>query len=158
MGIEPTFEAWEAPVLPLNYTRITGTGDYITALLSCLGLSRGLVSRVSDRLACGRCRRALRRYSNYNTPPAIRVSPNVYAYLGDKLAAMKRDVMKIILNGEEKAFYSPVTVTDLLADMGMRDKRVAVEVNLEIVPRSEHGQFQLKNADRVEVVHAIGGG
>ncbi|MEE8387274.1 MAG: sulfur carrier protein ThiS [Acidiferrobacterales bacterium] len=71
---------------------------------------------------------------------------------------MKRDVMKIILNGEEKAFYSPVTVTDLLADMGMRDKRVAVEVNLEIVPRSEHGQFQLKNADRVEVVHAIGGG
>ncbi len=82
----------------------------------------------------------------------------MYAYLGDKLAAMKRDEMKIILNGEEKAFYSPVTVTDLLVDMGMRDKRVAVEVNLEIVPRSEHGQFQLKNADRVEVVHAIGGG
>ncbi len=42
MGIEPTFEAWEAPVLPLNYTRITGTGDYITALLSCLGLFQGL--------------------------------------------------------------------------------------------------------------------
>jgi sulfur carrier protein len=66
--------------------------------------------------------------------------------------------MKIILNGEEKALHTPISVTQLLADMGMAEKRVAVEVNLEIVPRSEHGQFQLKNADRVEVVLAIGGG
>lgn len=75
-----------------------------------------------------------------------------------KFAATIHDVMKIILNGEEKAVDSPVTVTDLLAGMGMAGKRVAVEVNLEIVPRSEHGQFKLKNADRVEVVQAIGGG
>lgn len=66
--------------------------------------------------------------------------------------------MKIILNGEEKALDNPVTVSQLLADMGMAQKRVAVEVNLEIVPRSEHGQFQLKDADRIEVVQAIGGG
>lgn len=66
--------------------------------------------------------------------------------------------MKIILNGEEKVLHTPVTVTQLLTDMGMAEKRVAVEVNLEIVPRSEHGQFQIKNADRVEVVQAIGGG
>lgn len=66
--------------------------------------------------------------------------------------------MKIILNGEEKVLHTPVTVIQLLTDMGMAEKRVAVEVNLEIVPRSEHGQFQLKNADRVEVVQAIGGG
>lgn len=77
---------------------------------------------------------------------------------GDKLAATLRDVMKIILNGEEKVVDRPVTVTDLLADMGMANQRVAVEVNLEIVPRSEHGQFKLNNADRVEVVKAIGGG
>jgi sulfur carrier protein len=66
--------------------------------------------------------------------------------------------MKIILNGEEKSLETSLTVTQLLADMGMADRRVAVEVNLEIVPRSEHGQFQLKDADRVEVVQAIGGG
>lgn len=66
--------------------------------------------------------------------------------------------MKIILNGEEKALDNTVTVSQLLADMGMTQKRVAVEVNLEIVPRSEHGQFQLKDADRIEVVQAIGGG
>ncbi|MEE8482500.1 MAG: sulfur carrier protein ThiS [Acidiferrobacterales bacterium] len=66
--------------------------------------------------------------------------------------------MKLILNGEEKTFNDPVSVTDLLADLGLADKRVAVEVNLEIVPRSKHGQFTLKEADRVEVVKAIGGG
>ncbi|KPK09849.1 MAG: thiamine biosynthesis protein ThiS [Acidithiobacillales bacterium SG8_45] len=66
--------------------------------------------------------------------------------------------MKIIVNGEEKDLDQPMTVSQLLADMGVADKRVAVEVNLEIVPRSEHSQFQLNNADRVEVVQAIGGG
>ncbi|MCG6976085.1 MAG: sulfur carrier protein ThiS [Acidiferrobacterales bacterium] len=66
--------------------------------------------------------------------------------------------MKIIVNGEEKNLDHPMTVSQLLADMGVADKRVAVEVNLEIVPRSEHNQFQLNNADRVEVVQAIGGG
>ncbi len=72
--------------------------------------------------------------------------------------ATKIDVLNIILNGEEKVLDRPVTVTDLLVGMGMADKRVAVEVNMEIVPRSEHGQFKLKDADRVEVVQAIGGG
>jgi len=72
--------------------------------------------------------------------------------------AMRSDVVKIILNGEAMAFDRPVSVTDLLVDMGMAEKRVAVEVNLEIVPRSEHGNFTLKDADRVEVVQAIGGG
>ena len=66
--------------------------------------------------------------------------------------------MKIILNGEEKALDAAITLTQLLAEMGMAEKRVAIEVKLEIVPRSENGQFQLKNADRVEVVRAIGGG
>ena len=66
--------------------------------------------------------------------------------------------MKIIVNGEEKNLDQPMTVSQLLAEMGVADKRVAVEVNLEIVPRSEHSQFQLNNADRIEVVQAIGGG
>jgi len=67
--------------------------------------------------------------------------------------------MRIILNGKEKAFDTiPITVAELLSGMGMTERRVAVEVNLEIVPRSEHGQYQLKDADRVEVVQAIGGG
>ena len=66
--------------------------------------------------------------------------------------------MKILLNGQEKSLEPPVTVAALLRDMGLGDRRVAVEVNREIVPRSRHGEFQLQDKDRVEVVFAIGGG
>ncbi|MHB8536252.1 MAG: sulfur carrier protein ThiS [Sulfuricaulis sp.] len=66
--------------------------------------------------------------------------------------------MKILLNGQEKRLESPVTLAVLLHDMGLGERRVAVEVNREIVPRSRHGEFQLQDDDRVEVVFAIGGG
>ena len=66
--------------------------------------------------------------------------------------------MKIMLNGQEKILTTPATIAALLQDMGLGDRRVAVEVNREIVPRSRHGEIQLKDNDRVEVVLAIGGG
>jgi len=66
--------------------------------------------------------------------------------------------MKIMVNGQERALAAPVTVAALLDELGMAGKRVAVEVNQEIVPRSRHMQFQLNDSDRVEVVFAIGGG
>jgi sulfur carrier protein len=66
--------------------------------------------------------------------------------------------MKILLNGQEKSLPRPMTVAALLHDMGLGDRRVAVEVNREIVPRSRHGEYQLQDKDRVEVVFAIGGG
>jgi sulfur carrier protein len=66
--------------------------------------------------------------------------------------------MKIVVNGQERAMGAPVTVAALLDELGMAGQRVAVEVNREIVPRSRHGEFELKDRDRVEVVFAIGGG
>jgi sulfur carrier protein len=66
--------------------------------------------------------------------------------------------VKIILNGQEKPLAAPITVAALLAEMGLAERRVAVEVNREIVPRSRHGEFKLSDRDRVEVVVAIGGG
>lgn len=66
--------------------------------------------------------------------------------------------MHILLNGEEKQLDGTVTVAALLAHLGLADKRVAVEVNREIVPRSRHGQHRLQERDQVEVVNAIGGG
>jgi sulfur carrier protein len=66
--------------------------------------------------------------------------------------------MKIVVNGQERALAAPVTVAALLDELGMAGKRVAVEVNQEIVPRSRHMEFQLNDSDRVEVVFAIGGG
>jgi sulfur carrier protein len=66
--------------------------------------------------------------------------------------------VKIILNGQEKPLAGPLTVAALLQEMGLSERRVAVEVNREIVPRSRHGELELKDNDRVEVVFAIGGG
>jgi sulfur carrier protein len=66
--------------------------------------------------------------------------------------------MKIVLNGEERQYETPVTLTRLLEELGLAGHRVAVEVNREIVPRSRHGEHVLKDNDRVEVVRAIGGG
>lgn len=50
------------------------------------------------------------------------------------------------------------TLRQLLDELGLAGKRVAVEVNEAIVPRSEHGGAVLDEADRLEIVHAIGGG
>ncbi len=66
--------------------------------------------------------------------------------------------MKILLNGTEKTLDEAPTVAVLLRDLGVADRRVAVEVNHEIVPRSMHAKRVLGDNDRVEVVVAIGGG
>jgi len=66
--------------------------------------------------------------------------------------------MNILLNGEPKQLDNTITIAGLLREMGLAEKRVAVEVNREIVPRSGHAGHQLQDQDRVEVVNAIGGG
>jgi sulfur carrier protein len=66
--------------------------------------------------------------------------------------------MRIVVNGQERTLVSPVTVAALLEELGMADQRVAVEVNREIVPRSQHAGHKLADNDRVEVLFAIGGG
>lgn len=66
--------------------------------------------------------------------------------------------MKIALNGEEREVSPATSVTQLLHDAGYAEKRVAVEINREIVPRSRHAQWLLHPGDHVEIVHAIGGG
>ncbi|SFL84741.1 sulfur carrier protein ThiS [Marinobacter zhejiangensis] len=66
--------------------------------------------------------------------------------------------MNIQLNGEAFEIAEPATIAVLLEAMSLTGKRLAVEVNEDIVPRSQHNDFQLSPGDRVEVVHAIGGG
>ncbi|MEP7097319.1 MAG: sulfur carrier protein ThiS [Dokdonella sp.] len=66
--------------------------------------------------------------------------------------------MKIILNGQEHDIAAPLTLAHLLAAAGYANRRVAVEVNREIVPRSQHAERVLDAGDQVEIVHAIGGG
>jgi sulfur carrier protein len=66
--------------------------------------------------------------------------------------------MQIVLNGTARECAPVTTISTLLADAGYAERRVAVEVNREIVPRSLHDRYALSEGDRVEIVQAIGGG
>ena len=66
--------------------------------------------------------------------------------------------MQIILNGESKQARDGTTVAALLDELALAGKRLAVEVNEDVIPRSEHADHRLSDGDRVEIVHAIGGG
>ena len=67
-------------------------------------------------------------------------------------------VMQIQVNGEPYQLPDAQSVADLLQRLELTGRRVAVELNMEIVPRSQHATTLLAEGDQVEVVHAIGGG
>ncbi len=66
--------------------------------------------------------------------------------------------MDIELNGQPKRIDSGASIVVLLETEGLGERRVAVEVNGEIIPRSLHATHALAEGDRVEIVHALGGG
>ncbi len=66
--------------------------------------------------------------------------------------------MQIIVNGEQRDVTDGFTAAQLVEDMEITGKRIAMEVNLEIVPRSVYAAHIFKAGDKVEIVHAVGGG
>jgi len=66
--------------------------------------------------------------------------------------------MTLHINGEQRDFPDGLTVAALVAQLGMKPDRVAVELNLEIVPRAQWEATTLKEGDKLEVVHFVGGG
>ena len=66
--------------------------------------------------------------------------------------------MQIFLNGQTLDLQAPTSLAQLLEQQGYAQRRVAVEVNRSIVPKSQHGQHLLNEGDKVEIVHALGGG
>ncbi len=66
--------------------------------------------------------------------------------------------MKIFVNGEQKQVPQSCSIQDLLILMDMAGQRLAVEVNEEIVAKSRHEEHVFNEADKVEIVRAIGGG
>lgn len=66
--------------------------------------------------------------------------------------------MQIQVNGEAQEISEDATLNDLIEQLQLVGKRIAIELNLEIIPRSEHASTRLKSDDQVEIVHAIGGG
>lgn len=65
--------------------------------------------------------------------------------------------MRIEINGEARTVEA-ATVLDLIAELGLDPRKVAVERNLEIVPKSLHGRTALADGDRIELVQFVGGG
>ena len=100
MGIEPTYSAWEADVLPLNYTR------------GCGGFYSGII----------------------------------------------RLMIEVRINGAPRRFQAPLDVATLLSQLEMAGKKVAVERNGEIVPKSAHARTLVADGDQLEIVVAVGGG
>ncbi len=66
--------------------------------------------------------------------------------------------MQISLNGQILDLKAPISLADLLEQQGYAQRRVAVEVNRSIVPKSRHAQHLIGEGDKVEIVHALGGG
>lgn len=65
--------------------------------------------------------------------------------------------MKIVINGQEQTF-TPTTLALLIEQLGMKQDRVAVELNRNIVPRADWAATNLAEGDQLEIVHFVGGG
>jgi len=67
-------------------------------------------------------------------------------------------VIELAINGEPRTFPAPLTLTELIESLDLAGKRIAIERNGEIVPRSQHADTTLASGDCLEIVVAVGGG
>lgn len=66
--------------------------------------------------------------------------------------------MEITVNDQARQVAEEITVAQLLEELGLARRYVAVEVNLQLVPRQEHARHRLTDGDRLEIVTLVGGG
>ncbi len=72
--------------------------------------------------------------------------------------AVADEALMIELNGQSHPLPKPITVAELLAEVGIAERPVAVELNGQVVPKAEHKRRRLEPGDRVEIVTFVGGG
>ncbi len=66
--------------------------------------------------------------------------------------------MDLIINGQKKEIQSSRNVQDLLQELDITEPHVAVAINLQVIPRSSYTDTALNEGDKIEIVHAVGGG
>ena len=66
--------------------------------------------------------------------------------------------MRVFVNGDEKDFETGISLAELITQLDLPAPRIAVELNREVVRRSDWGSTMLKDEDRIEIVHFVGGG
>jgi sulfur carrier protein len=67
-------------------------------------------------------------------------------------------MISVIVNGEPRSFEAPFTCAELIERLALQGRRIAIERNGEIVPRSRFGEERIADGDRLEIVVAVGGG
>ena len=71
---------------------------------------------------------------------------------------METPGIQVSVNGETVSVPARSTISELLERLSLDSRRVAVELNLHVVPRAEHGNHRLNHGDRLEIVTFVGGG
>jgi len=66
--------------------------------------------------------------------------------------------MKVFVNGAEKDFSGATSLAELITQLDLPAARIAIELNREVVRRSDWGSTMLKDEDRIEIVQFVGGG
>lgn len=66
--------------------------------------------------------------------------------------------MQLVINGQKKDLQSGTTITQMLKELDITGSHIAVALNFQVVPRSNYDQTPLHEGDKVEIVHAVGGG
>jgi thiamine biosynthesis protein ThiS len=66
--------------------------------------------------------------------------------------------MRVLVNGDEKDLRDRISLAELIEQLDLPPARIAVELNREVVRRSDWGSTMLKDEDRIEIVHFVGGG
>ncbi|MFQ5482584.1 MAG: sulfur carrier protein ThiS [Nitrospinaceae bacterium] len=66
--------------------------------------------------------------------------------------------MRLVINGQDQELESSHTVAELLEHLEITGAHIAVAVNLQVVPRAQYAQTSLHDGDKIEIVHAVGGG
>ena len=66
--------------------------------------------------------------------------------------------MRVFVNGDEKDFSPGISLAELIEQLDLPVARIAIELNREVVRRSDWGSTMLKDEDRIEIVHFVGGG
>ena len=66
--------------------------------------------------------------------------------------------MRVFVNGEEKDFCAVISLADFIEKLDLPAARIAIELNREVVRRSNWGSTMLHDDDRIEIVHFVGGG
>lgn len=96
--------------------------------------------------------KAFPKYSGYRAWGALS------HWLTTRIGYGSVEEMRVHVNGEPREFDGPLTVAGLVAKLGLDARKIAIERNLEIVPRSAYGGTPVSDGDRLEIVNFVGGG